>query len=301
MEWPDRSETLHGPDTLYIGPPLRTGSGADWWEKFWGQPFTRGETYTQGITVVSRGVHGVPSSDPAAVLAAGGDIARALPVAGPLRLPSAFPKAAYLTAERPGLALAWSGGTPPYDIVAEDEGGATIAEFNSETTFLWQPEWRAPNAPTVCGSPTRTTAFSDRNQTFVAASFRSRRRSARRCDRPLRNGAGLAIRGAAPDRPIGRPGPHRGSGRARHPTSRMKTLWLSCSAGSRRLERTLVSAGLRSSSASALTSITIRCAMPSPTPISLRVRSKELDLPSRPSVTSRNRSSNMRLRRSKRR
>ncbi len=148
VEWPDRSETLHGPDTLYIGPPLRTGPGADWWEKFWGQPFTRGETYTQGITVVSRGVHGVPSSDPAAVLAAGGDIARALPVAGPLRLPSAFPKAAYLTAERPGLALAWSGGTPPYDIVAEDEGGATIAEFNSETTFLWQPEWRAPNAPT---------------------------------------------------------------------------------------------------------------------------------------------------------
>ena len=144
---PDRVEVLHGPDTLYVGPPPRTGL-AGLWDAFWGRPLNRGETYAQGLTIVQRGVHDVPPSDPAAVLAAGGDMARALPVAGRLRLPSAFPEAGYLTTELPGLALAWSGGTPPYDIVAEDEGGATIAEFNSETTFLWLPDWRAPNAPT---------------------------------------------------------------------------------------------------------------------------------------------------------
>ena len=32
--------------------------------------------------------------------------------------------------------------------MTEDEGGVTIAEFNSETTFLWRPDWRAPTAPT---------------------------------------------------------------------------------------------------------------------------------------------------------
>jgi hypothetical protein len=103
-----RSEVLRGPDTLYVGPPPRTGLVADLWEKFWGRPLNRGETYAQGITIVSRGVHGVPPSDPAAVLAAGGDMARALPVAGPLRLPSAFPSTGYLTTDLAGLALAWS-------------------------------------------------------------------------------------------------------------------------------------------------------------------------------------------------
>ena len=144
-----RSEVLRGPDTLYVGPPPRTGLVADLWEKFWGRPLNRGETYAQGITIVSRGVHGVPPSDPAAVLAAGGDMARALPVAGPLRLPSAFPSTGYLTTDLAGLALAWSGGTPPYVIVAENQDGATTAEFNSETTFLWRPDWRAPQATAV--------------------------------------------------------------------------------------------------------------------------------------------------------
>ena len=149
VERPDRSEILHGPDTLYVGPPPRTGLVADLWEKFWGRPLNRGETYAQGITIVSRGVHGVPPSDPAAVLAAGGDMARALPVAGPLRLPSAFPSTGYLTTDLAGLALAWSGGTPPYVIVAENQDGATTAEFNSETTFLWRPDWRVPQATAV--------------------------------------------------------------------------------------------------------------------------------------------------------
>jgi CHASE2 domain len=140
---PDDAETLRGPDTLYVGPPPRTGAAA-LWDAFWGHPL---RAYREGITVVSRGVHDVPASDPAAILAAGGDAARALPVAGPLRLPSAFPDMGYLATDLPGLAIAWAGGTPPYDIVAENDDRATIAEFHSETTFLWRPEWRAPNAP----------------------------------------------------------------------------------------------------------------------------------------------------------
>jgi hypothetical protein len=141
------SEVLRGPDILHVGPPPRTGLAA-LWDAFWGLPLNRAETYAQGITVVPRGVRDAPVADPSAVIAAGGDMARALPVAGPLRLPSTFPSAGYLTTDLSGLALTWLGGTPPYDIVAEDQDGATIAEFRSETAFLWRPDWRAPAAGT---------------------------------------------------------------------------------------------------------------------------------------------------------
>jgi CHASE2 domain len=139
-------EVLHGPDVLYVGPPLRTGLRAQLWDTFWGRPLGRGETYAPGITVVQRGDHEGPLTDTSAAIGAGGDMARALPVAGPLRLPSTFPNAGYLMTDVSGLALAWSGGTPPYDVMAEDGGGATIAEFRSETTFLWRPDWRPPQA-----------------------------------------------------------------------------------------------------------------------------------------------------------
>jgi hypothetical protein len=141
-------ELLHGPTTRDIWPAPPTGvvdSVVASFDSFWRRPRqSRKDTYAPGLSVVPRGAGDAPIADPFAVIAAGGDIARALPVGGPLRMPSAFPDAGYLTTDLSGLALAWLGGTPPYDVVVEDEDGATIAEFRSETTFLWRADWRMP-------------------------------------------------------------------------------------------------------------------------------------------------------------
>jgi CHASE2 domain-containing sensor protein len=144
------SQFVRGPTELAVDPAPRDGVLASW-TSFWRRPRLRhsegGDSTVPGASIVPRGDHHAAVGDPSAIIAAGGDIARALPVAGPLRLPSAFPDAGYLATDLSGLALAWSGGTPPYDVVTEDEDGATIAEFHSDATFLWTPDWRTPQAP----------------------------------------------------------------------------------------------------------------------------------------------------------
>jgi hypothetical protein len=120
-----------------------------WWDAFWqqwqGPRLDPGETYVPGISPVPRGAHDAPTN-PLAVIASGGDMARALPVQGPIRMLSSLADARYLTPDFAGLALAWAGGSPPYEIVLETEDGATIAQFHCETTFLWQSDWRMPPA-----------------------------------------------------------------------------------------------------------------------------------------------------------
>ena len=150
------SEVLRGPDILHVGPPPRTGLAA-LWDAFWGLPLNRAETYAQGITVVPRGVRDAPVADPSAVIAAGGDMARALPVAGPLRLPSTFPSAGYLTTDLSGLALTWLGGRRPTTSWRKTRTGPPSPNSAPRRPFCGDPT--GARRGRACEFPTRTIAF----------------------------------------------------------------------------------------------------------------------------------------------
>jgi hypothetical protein len=47
-------------------------------------------------------------------------------------------------ADKPGLSLAWAGGTPPYAVKAEGKGAVQVLARNLTETFLWLPDWRVP-------------------------------------------------------------------------------------------------------------------------------------------------------------
>lgn len=92
-----------------------------------------------------RSSHDGTASDVIAILTSGGDIGRPLPIRGPMRALSAFTDASFLKAGESGLALAWAGGTPPYEVVVETEDGVALNQFVSPAPFLWQPDWQMPN------------------------------------------------------------------------------------------------------------------------------------------------------------
>jgi CHASE2 domain-containing sensor protein len=139
-------QVLHGPASFLVSPPTRSGA-AGYWDSFWQRPFIQpGITSVPGITPVPRSSHDGTAADVIAILASGGDISRSLPIEGPMRALSAFTDARFLGTGGSGLALAWAGGTPPYEVVAETEDGFALTQFASPAPFLWQPDWQMPNA-----------------------------------------------------------------------------------------------------------------------------------------------------------
>jgi CHASE2 domain-containing sensor protein len=139
-------QVLYGPASFLVPPPTRSGA-AGYWDSFWQRPFVQpGITSVPGITPVWRSGHDGPTADVIAILASGGDIGRPLPIEGPIRALSAFTDARFLGSSGNGLALAWAGGTPPYEVVVETEDGFALSQFASPAPFLWQPDWQMPSA-----------------------------------------------------------------------------------------------------------------------------------------------------------
>jgi CHASE2 domain-containing protein len=142
-------QVLHGPASFLVSPPTRSGV-AGFWDNFWQQPVVQpvvqpGITSVPGITPVPRSGHDGTTPDVIAILTFGGDIGRPLPIRGPMRALSAFTDARFLKTDGSGLALAWAGGTPPYEVVMETEDGVALTQFASPAPFLWQPGWQMPN------------------------------------------------------------------------------------------------------------------------------------------------------------
>ena len=103
------------------------------------------------MTQLTRSIAGSPLAlDRAAIVsraAPGGKVA--VPISGDLRpLPQLDARQTRLLVSGAGLALAWAGGTPPYEVAAElAETGEALGQGRAGEPYLWWPDWRMPPKP----------------------------------------------------------------------------------------------------------------------------------------------------------
>src|ERR1019366_1942372 len=142
---------LRGPNTIYLipppPPPALPVNGWDAFASFW-QILTAPETKGQVGVAASHVWRGLAGMDLPTILTQKVPAIEP-PIVGPLRPIEALGTTdSVLLLERRGLALAWAGGNPPFEITVEREDTAEqVARETTPTGFLWLPDWQMPNSP----------------------------------------------------------------------------------------------------------------------------------------------------------
>jgi hypothetical protein len=145
-------ERLKYPRALYlVAPPANCDQESALHAFFEGLLWSPPERVRGAVTQLTRSIAGSPLAlDRAAIVsrAAPGQKVT-VPVTGNLRpLPQLDAREARLLVSGTGLALAWAGGTSPYEVAAElAETGEALGQQRSSEPYVWWPDWRMPPKP----------------------------------------------------------------------------------------------------------------------------------------------------------
>lgn len=121
------------PPVLILPPCLPPGSGfTRAWRSFWASLNPREPTTSSGATVLYRGADSVAEAVQH----------------GPLRELTNLSSAIGLVTGTEGLALVWAGGSPPYQVLFQDDVSKSLmGRAHTSRQYLWLPGWRAPARP----------------------------------------------------------------------------------------------------------------------------------------------------------
>lgn len=149
----NQREQLKYPKAFYLvaPPPAECPQESTLHTFFEGLLWSPPERVRGAVTQLTRSIAGSPLAlDRAAIVsraAPGGKVA--VPISGDLRpLPQLDARQTRLLVSGAGLALAWAGGTPPYEVAAElAETGEALGQGRAGEPYLWWPDWRMPPKP----------------------------------------------------------------------------------------------------------------------------------------------------------
>jgi hypothetical protein len=149
----NQTEQLKYPKAFYLvaPPPAECPQESTLHSFFEGLLWSPPERVRGAVTQLTRSIAGTPLAlDRAAIVSRAAPGRKvAVPISGDLRpLPQLDARQARLLISGTGLALAWAGGTPPYEVAAElAETGEALGQGRAGEPYLWWPDWRMPPKP----------------------------------------------------------------------------------------------------------------------------------------------------------